>query len=244
LPVRSARFLPPACFGPRVKEAREYRGFSQRELVRRLGYNYGSATKFSRIERGDDFPQLGLLAAICRVLGVSSDYLLGLSDAPGWTFPTEIPTPPPRLVGERLREARLRKKWSQAELLSYLSGTLRRNGSSVGLWESERTCPAPDTILNLGRLLGVSHAYLLGESDDPMWVGEVLSERRFCPDTLRRIRKERGLTQKQLARAVYGRDANPQNVQAWEYGRIKPNATSLSRLSRALGVPESAFFVE
>jgi len=62
--------------GRRIKQAREQAGLTQELLAERIGV---SRTAISRFELGEIEPNIRNLAALASVLGVSSDYLLGLS---------------------------------------------------------------------------------------------------------------------------------------------------------------------
>ena len=70
----------PDLLGDRIRTARARYGMSQAELARRIGV---SKTTMSQIELGKT-PDPGALKvqAICRVLRISADYLLGLTDVP------------------------------------------------------------------------------------------------------------------------------------------------------------------
>lgn len=82
-------------FSRRLREVREARGLSQEELARLVLL---STDALARFERGSE-PKAGVLADLARVLGVSSDLLLGVSpDAPA-TAPAPAPAPVP--VDER-----------------------------------------------------------------------------------------------------------------------------------------------
>lgn len=63
----------------RLKEVRESKGFSQRELARRCGL---AAIMINRYESGKADPALTNLLLIAEQLSVSTDYLLGLADEP------------------------------------------------------------------------------------------------------------------------------------------------------------------
>jgi transcriptional regulator with XRE-family HTH domain len=67
----------------RLKALREERGWSQRELSRHCGLSL-SAINF--YERGEVEPSAKHLKKMAEVLGVSTDYLLGLSDYPTAQF--------------------------------------------------------------------------------------------------------------------------------------------------------------
>lgn len=61
----------------RLREARERLGWSQRELARRCGIG---EVQINRYEKGQSDPSSSYLKLIAEVLGVSANYLLGLTD--------------------------------------------------------------------------------------------------------------------------------------------------------------------
>lgn len=80
--------LPPAHFGrpamssdfpSRLKEARERRGLTQAELGKEAGL---PSTTLSHFESGSRKPSFDNLRRLTRVLGVSTDYLMGIVDTP------------------------------------------------------------------------------------------------------------------------------------------------------------------
>ena len=64
--------------GKRIAECRRDKKFTQDELANRLGI---TAQALSQYERGIRYPDIGILKALCILLGVSSDYLIGLKDS-------------------------------------------------------------------------------------------------------------------------------------------------------------------
>lgn len=67
----------------RLRAARERRGLSQRELSKLLEIGDNQINKY---ENGGAEPSLRVLYRIAEQLGVTADYLIGLSDAPhGYT---------------------------------------------------------------------------------------------------------------------------------------------------------------
>ena len=68
--------------GERVKEARKRAGISQENLAAKLQIEgvIIERDSVSRIEIGTRFVADYELVALCRILGVSTDYLLGLAD--------------------------------------------------------------------------------------------------------------------------------------------------------------------
>ena len=65
-------------FGERILRLRKKRGWSQRELGKHVGT---SDQVISRYERGEMTPSVEAAARIAEALGVSLDYLAGLSEA-------------------------------------------------------------------------------------------------------------------------------------------------------------------
>jgi len=66
-------FDPGTGLGPRLRETREGRGLSVRELARRIGC---SASLISQIERGASVPSVGVLYSLATELDSSLDYLV------------------------------------------------------------------------------------------------------------------------------------------------------------------------
>ena len=66
-------FDPGTGLGPRLREAREGRGLSVRELARRIGC---SPSLISQIERGTSVPSVGVLYSLATELDSSLDYLV------------------------------------------------------------------------------------------------------------------------------------------------------------------------
>lgn len=63
----------------RLGELRRARGWTQVDLAKKCGINY---TTINKIESRQRKPTVPVLFLFCKVLNVSSDYLIGLSDNP------------------------------------------------------------------------------------------------------------------------------------------------------------------
>lgn len=61
----------------RLKFARVNAGMTQKELSDRIGIN---SRRYSKYEIGENVPPPDVMASLCRVLDVTSDFLIGLSD--------------------------------------------------------------------------------------------------------------------------------------------------------------------
>lgn len=66
--------------------------------------------------------------------------------------------------GERLRELRVEKELSQAELSNELENNVTQ--SAIALWELNKRVPNADAIILFAKYFNVSADYLLGLSDD------------------------------------------------------------------------------
>lgn len=64
-------------FGDKLKTIRKAKKMTQVELSRELGV---STSVIAAYEQGKNFPSVSVLIEICKILRVSSDYLLGISD--------------------------------------------------------------------------------------------------------------------------------------------------------------------
>lgn len=63
--------------GQRLKELREEKGYTQKQLADKFGIN---SVTYLHYEKEQREPPLSLIADIAKFYGVSVDYLLGLSD--------------------------------------------------------------------------------------------------------------------------------------------------------------------
>lgn len=64
-------------FGDILRKLRAEKGWSQAQLAKRMGL---SASIIAHYELGDRYPSLEALAELSRVLGVTTDFLLGLTE--------------------------------------------------------------------------------------------------------------------------------------------------------------------
>lgn len=74
-------------FSKRLKELREENNMSCAALATRIGVTGAS---LGYCERGERVPDIETTQKICCVLGVTSDYLIGLSDVPTYDYDIEI----------------------------------------------------------------------------------------------------------------------------------------------------------
>ena len=64
-------------FSERLKELRQEKGLSQRELAKQTGY---SQAAIARWEAGQQIPTIDTLETMCKYFDCTADYLIGLED--------------------------------------------------------------------------------------------------------------------------------------------------------------------
>lgn len=64
-------------FGDKLKAVRKAKKMTQADFAKELKV---SSSVIAAYEQGKNFPSVSVLIEICKILGVSSDYLLGISD--------------------------------------------------------------------------------------------------------------------------------------------------------------------
>jgi transcriptional regulator with XRE-family HTH domain len=97
--------------GRRIRERREIRGLKQIDIANALQI---SAQAVSKWERGENAPDITVVGSLARILGVTTDWILGCQDAPGDDFEASHRSPfirTPRHSGtdgrSRLQDPRL-----------------------------------------------------------------------------------------------------------------------------------------
>ena len=96
-------FDPGAELGPRLRQVREQRGLSARELARRIQC---SPSMISQIERGLSAPSVGMLYALARFLDLPPAVWSGTR--PRHRPPPQLPTRPPHREPGQPRNAQAR----------------------------------------------------------------------------------------------------------------------------------------
>jgi len=65
--------------------------------------------------------------------------------------------------GDRIKELREKRNWTQQDVATFVN----KKRADIGGYETNRTSPNLETIVNLADLFKVSVDYLLGRTDDP-----------------------------------------------------------------------------
>ena len=68
----------------------------------------------------------------------------------------------PKVVGQRIKEARKRLKWTQTDLANRLKGS--RHKQSISNWENGQRAPSTSSLRELARVLSVNFTWLVGEN--------------------------------------------------------------------------------
>ncbi len=134
-------FDPSTELGPRLRQVREHRGLSGRELARRINC---SPSLISQIERGLSAPSVGMLYALATELRTSLDFLFGTAEPAGGVTLTAhgdgLIHPPP---GPAQHAGPAQDTAPQAHRLVQRAGRRRTIDLASGVrWE--RLTPGPD----------------------------------------------------------------------------------------------------
>ena len=107
-----------------------------------------------------------------------------------------------------------------------IAGALGVTEVTISKYVHGVSTPKNAYLVELARELGVSVSWLLGE-------GEAAAGEETFPENLRRLMRERKLSQTALARAA---DVRQSALSAYLAGEGEPSAAALCRIARALGV--------
>ena len=177
-------------FSEALREKRLEMGLLQRDLGKLLGVTNAAVSKW---ERGTNAPCEGLMQEIGKLFGIR-----GLCRMFG-------PKSAQKRNGHPIREARLAKRWTQAELA-------RRLGiekSSIYNWEKGVAHPSADKVELLRELLNL----------DIIPTPLDLPRQQKTNNPLKSIRLQQGLTQKALAKKI---KCSPTLIHLWEKGQNVP----------------------
>ena len=163
----------PDTIGHRIAHARAVRSLDQKELGALVGEALGldravSKHTISTWETGRYHPPLDRLVALCRVLCVSADVLLGLAPFAIPAIPERAPRRPrdPDTIGHRIAHARAVRSLDQTQLGVLVGEALGIERAvsqhTISTWETGRNHPPLDRLVALCRVLHMSADVLLG----------------------------------------------------------------------------------
>lgn len=127
--------------GQKIRQARQDRGITQKELAEQIDKSYSSVQKY---ELDLAVPPISVIEDIAEALEVSSFYFLKGSGAESFAS-----KPLPRSIGERLKIIRTDRQFTQQQLAEYADLSV----SSVQLYESGRRTPSSEALHRLAQAL-------------------------------------------------------------------------------------------
>ncbi|MBF8378516.1 helix-turn-helix transcriptional regulator [Alicyclobacillus mali] len=143
-------------FGERLERLRIQQGLSQDQLAEAVGLTRAAVSHYEKGRRRPDFDTVRKLADFFHV---STDYLLGLTDQPLPQAESKI-----EVFARRLRESRIKQGLDIREIADRLKVS---EAYVRGLEEQPLRYPGVTTLNRLAELLGVTSAYLVGDTNDP-----------------------------------------------------------------------------
>lgn len=143
-------------FGERLERLRMEHGLSQDQLAEAVGLTRAAVSHYEKGRRRPDFDTVRKLADFFHV---STDYLLGLTDEPSPQTGSRIEE-----FARRVRESRLQRGLAISEIADQLKVS---EAYVQNLEEQPLRYPGVTTLNRLAELLGVTSAYLAGDTNDP-----------------------------------------------------------------------------
>lgn len=147
----------------RLEQLRKEKNLLQKEVADYLGVE---RTTYNKLETGETALKGDPIIKLCRFYGVTSDYLLGISDhrytkSPDSQKQVGVKVPCEKMtLAQRIKQLRKEKGITQ-EQLAQVIGMER---STVGKYETG-TMPCPDILSTMADYFNVSIEYLIGKSD-------------------------------------------------------------------------------
>ncbi len=134
-------------------------------------------------------------------------------------------------TGERIRELRIKAGLTQHEFGKAI-GISKPN---ISKYENNLIEPSNSLLIAMASLFHVSIDYILGFSSDSVSTNIQITEwkNRSLGDRIRFLRKEKGLTQQELAKCIHMSDGN---LSKYELDKLEPNIDSIKLLASFFNV--------
>lgn len=149
-------------YGIKIKELRERKGITQKELAQYLGID---AKLYSHYETEDRLIPCKHLFAICTYFNVSIDFLFGFTEEKN--YKSNANTTINKIeIGNRLKELRKENKLTQSKLSEILNTTQ----SVIAEYEKGKNLIATPFLYQICKKYNISNDYLLGRIDEPKYL--------------------------------------------------------------------------
>ena len=215
--------ITPSAFSKRLKDLRNKRKLSQNDIADILNVKSNTISQYENGRREPDF------SSLCRIadyFGVTTDYLLGIEDTPDIVLPLRT------LFGDQLKKYRSMANLSQSTLAKLLNVSRQ----AVGSWETNRTSPSPEMIVEIASVLNVSTDTLLGvasdsesgKNTDTIFYDESHGAQAIKMERLIELRKQQNLTQQDTAHIL---GISRQAYSNYELGNREADYATLKKLA-------------
>lgn len=199
--------------GEKIAEQRKKLGLSQEELAEKLNISQKSISKY---ELGNRKPQYKVLVRMAEYFGVTTDYLLGVTDS----TENEPESSVTRKFGNRLRELRVSEGITQLQMAVILD----TSKSNISKYEAGTVEPGMEKINEIARFFKVTTDYLFGmETGGNTMIGGKIAE----------LRKELELSQKELAKKI---GVSRSALSLYEIDRREPDLETVKKIASLFGV--------
>lgn len=199
--------------GEKIAEQRKKLGLSQEELAEKLNISQKSISKY---ELGNRKPQYKVLVRMAEYFGVTTDYLLGVTDS----TENEPESSVTRKFGNRLRELRVSEGITQFQMAVILD----TSKSNISKYEAGTVEPGMEKINEIARFFKVTTDYLFGMAKG----GNTMLGKR-----INELRRASGMTQEELGKKL---GVIKQTVSSWENDSSEPNHAATIALAKLFGV--------
>ena len=126
------------------------------------------------------------------------------------------------MLGERIKQARIKKEWTQ-EMLAF---KLKVSKNSVSKWERDKQVPSKEIQKKLERIFKIK----LAEEKETTTKKQ---EKNCIVNIIKQARQSKKLTQKELASKL---GISASKVSSWENNKSTPNAEMQAKLYQILGL--------
>lgn len=199
--------------GEKIAEQRKKLGLSQEELAEKLNISQKSISKY---ELGNRKPQYKVLVRMAEYFGVTTDYLLGVTDS----TENEPESSVTRKFGNRLRELRVSEGITQLQMAVILD----TSKSNISKYEAGTVEPGMEKINEIARFFKVTTDYLFGmETGGNTMIGGKIAE----------LRKELELSQEELAKKI---GVSRSALSLYEIDRREPDLETVKKIASLFGV--------